>query len=82
MKKAIVAVVVIVVLALIAIRIFKSPDKPEPRVVTADSATERTTENGRVVGFLEDNGGHTWLGVPFAKPPVGDLRWKAPLPAE
>ncbi|MCP4749450.1 MAG: carboxylesterase family protein, partial [Proteobacteria bacterium] len=45
-------------------------------------ATERTTENGRVVGFLEDNGGHTWLGVPFAKPPVGDLRWKAPLPAE
>ncbi|MFJ2742510.1 carboxylesterase/lipase family protein [Streptomyces sp. NPDC087440] len=25
---------------------------------------------------------HAWLGVPFAQPPVGDLKWRAPQPVE
>ena len=43
----------------------------------------RLTEYGPVVG-LDDatTGTYAWKGVPFAKPPVGDLRWKAPVPPE
>ena len=35
-----------------------------------------TTKTGVLEGFIEENGVSAWLGVPFAKPPVGGLRWK------
>ncbi|RVU25977.1 carboxylesterase family protein [Sandaracinomonas limnophila] len=35
------------------------------------------TDKGKVKGFTKDNL-QIFLGIPFAKPPVGDLRWKAP----
>jgi len=44
----------------------------------ADSIV-RETQYGRVLGVMEPKqGGFAWLGVPFAKPPVGDLRWQPP----
>ncbi len=46
------------------------------------SAAVRTTEAGDVIGFRENNGSHAWLGIPYAAPPVENLRWKAPLPAD
>ena len=39
-----------------------------------------TTDNGVVEGKTED-GINTFLGIPYAAPPVGDLRWKPPAPA-
>ncbi|BBC72447.1 carboxylesterase [Altererythrobacter sp. B11] len=45
------------------------------------SAQEATTETGRVAGATED-GVEMWKGIPFAAPPVGDLRWRAPQPAK
>ena len=38
------------------------------------------TELGIVQGTIEDSL-RVFKGIPFAAPPVGDLRWKAPQPA-
>jgi para-nitrobenzyl esterase len=50
---------------------------PEPATVTI-----RSTEAGEVVGFMDREGARAWLGIPFARPPVGDLRWRAPQAPE
>ena len=36
--------------------------------------------SGKISGTILENGVQAFLGVPFAAPPVGDLRWKAPAP--
>ncbi|HMM84993.1 carboxylesterase family protein [Azohydromonas sp.] len=42
---------------------------------------ERRTRFGPVVGVDDSavNGTHAWKGVPFARPPVGEWRWRAPV---
>ena len=39
------------------------------------------TQAGTVRG-VEGAGVRAWLGVPYAAPPVGDRRWRAPRPVE
>lgn len=38
-------------------------------------------KQGKLRGFTE-NSVHKFRGIPFAAPPVGDLRWRAPQPAK
>ena len=52
---------------------------PTPAPV-ADATSLRTPPAGPLVGFRDAYGAHAWLGIPFAKPPVGALRWRAPEP--
>lgn len=40
------------------------------------------TTYGLVRGFEWDRYTYAWLGIPYAKPPVGELRWKAPQDPE
>jgi para-nitrobenzyl esterase len=40
------------------------------------------TANGMLEGTAEKSGVVSFKGVPFAQPPVGDLRWKEPQPAK
>lgn len=40
------------------------------------------TANGVVEGTLEKSGIRSFKGVPFAAPPVGDLRWREPQPVK
>ena len=41
------------------------------------------TANGALEGLgPQANGVRAFKGVPFAEPPVGDLRWKAPQPVK
>jgi para-nitrobenzyl esterase len=40
-------------------------------------------ENGIIEGLYDTKSQlQTYFGIPFAKPPVGDLRWKAPQPLD
>ena len=36
------------------------------------------TESGRTAGSASEDGVVRWLDIPYAQPPVGDLRWRAP----
>ncbi len=45
-------------------------------------ATQRSLADGKIVGFDHPAGGHAWLGIPYAAPPVGELRWRMPQPVE
>ena len=41
-----------------------------------------TIESGKLSGTLLDSGVKAYLGVPFAAPPVRELRWHAPMPVK
>lgn len=43
---------------------------------------EIATSHGKVKGFALDNKTWAWFGIPYAKPPLGDLRWRAPQPPD
>lgn len=68
---------------------------PEASAVphVADQATRRTVSSGDLVGYVASAEGalgakapgakaHVWRAIPFARPPVGDLRWRAPRAPE
>jgi para-nitrobenzyl esterase len=50
--------------------------------VKAHPLLERETDYGKVMGTTTDQFAWAWKGIPFAKPPVGNLRWKAPVEPE
>jgi para-nitrobenzyl esterase len=55
-------------------------DKPERK--KADPSSRRETPSGTLVGFTDRYGSHAYLGIPYARPPIGELRWKVPQSAE
>ncbi len=49
--------------------------------VEADPTSLRILAQGSLVGSTLE-GAHAWRGIPFARPPLGELRWRPPQPPE
>ncbi|MCU0668562.1 MAG: carboxylesterase family protein [Myxococcota bacterium] len=88
MARKIVGIVLVLLLlaglpAYWAIRSFTGPGEapPEPPRVADATSVRALPGGGEVVGFTGRYGSHVWLGIPYATPPVGALRWRAPEPA-
>lgn len=80
MKKAAIVLIVVAAAVIVGGMLYVS-SLPAPEVpAVRDDTTLRSTEGGDVVGFIDSYGARAWLDVPFARPPVGELRWRAPLP--
>jgi para-nitrobenzyl esterase len=48
----------------------------------ADPAPLATVNSGQLRGALLDNGGAVFKDIPYAQPPVGNLRWREPQPVK
>ena len=67
--------------AIVAVGCSNTP-KPKSEVAPGDRETLLTIDSGTVQGYANPFGGHTWLGIPFAAPPVRELRWRPPQPVK
>lgn len=78
LKKIVLVLIVISVIVIIAALYFLREKDSEISIAVREDTTLRSTESGQIVGFIDVGGVRAWLGVPYAKPPVGELRWQAP----
>ena len=75
----VVALLLGLLIALAQLRAAFAPPPPSP-IPVADVSSERLLALGSVLGFAAPHETHAWVGLPFAKPPVDGLRWRAPRP--
>ncbi|WP_255221194.1 carboxylesterase family protein, partial [Variovorax boronicumulans] len=53
-----------------------------PALAAYNQSLTRTLDAGQIYGKVAANNTHAFLGIPFAQPPVGALRWRAPQPPQ
>ena len=82
MRKLLLAVGVILVVAGLALQVFQPEDRAAEPVPVADEGSLRDTTAGPVIGAAGPLETFQWLGVPYAAAPEGPRRWRAPLPPE
>jgi para-nitrobenzyl esterase len=66
---------------LLALALASCAKEQPPAITATDPATRRATPSGELIGGASRYDAHAWRGIPYAKPPVGALRWRAPEPA-
>ena len=72
-------IVLIAVGSAVGVYSYLSPGEEAAKMTSPSSV--RALSTGDIIGLQGKHGAHVWLGVPYAQPPVGDLRWRAPLRA-
>ena len=86
LRKLGIALLVLVVLAGAGLfwarrNLASAPAAPPELARVADPGSLRSLPGGGdVVGYTGRYGSHVWLGIPYALPPVGEQRWRAPQP--
>ena len=71
----------ILLFSMIILTAFISCGKNTPQVSAPEKVqdpTHRHIVQGEIKGTIQESGSYAWLGIPFAEPPVGDLRWRPP----
>ena len=72
----------VVIVLVLAIGVVSCSEEPGPTIDAAPARTLVNTSYGPVTGGLAAPGAFVWLGIPYAAPPVGDLRWRVPRPPQ
>lgn len=83
MKRILIGFLTLVVLAILAVYIWSGQPSPDYRIIksSAPKAAPPTVSlsQGQAKGiWTRETKGATFAGLPYAAPPVGDLRWAAP----
>lgn len=68
------------VLLLVLVAAAFAPAPAQSDMPSSPDAPRVTTANGVVEGFTAAGGVRTFRGIPYAAPPVRDLRWRPPQP--
>lgn len=80
--KVVAAALLVLILTLLVaaggLWLYLGPDDPHPAVAAPGSL--RSLAQGELIGSHDGGDTYVWRGIPYATPPVDDLRWKAPLP--
>ena len=53
---------------------------PSSAFALYNQSLTRGLDTGQIYGKVDTSNTHAFLGIPFAQPPVGNLRWRAPQP--
>lgn len=54
----------------------------QSRAASVTGPLDIALRSGTYRGVSTSNGTEKWLGIPFAQPPLGSLRFKAPVPLD
>ncbi len=82
MKKITILALVVLLIALFFV--WRGDDSVELPVTVdhshraVDPTSSRTAVAATFIGFADEYDTHAWLGIPYARAPIGGLRWRAP----